>query len=42
MIFQGKWGREPLAPSSGSAHEYAQLIFDPYHKFLSTTLRSAK
>ena len=36
MIFQGEGG------SSGSAHEYAQLMLDPYHKFLSTTFCRAK
>ena len=34
-------GPEPLSPPSGSAHEYAQLMLDPHHKFLSTTFRAS-
>ena len=29
-------------PSGSSHHEYAQLMLDPYHKFLSTTIRRAQ
>ena len=29
-------------PSGSSHHEYAQLMLDPYHKFLSTTFRRAQ
>ena len=39
MIFQGVLSP---CPPSGSADEYAQLMLDPYHKFLSTTFRRAK
>ena len=38
--FSGGGGPEPLPPS-GSAHEYAQLMLDPHHKFLSTTFRAS-
>ena len=37
--FAGGGGPEPLTPS-GSAHEYAQLMLDPHHEFLSTTFRA--
>ena len=40
MIFQGEGVRNPCPPS-GSAHEYAQLMLDPHHKFLSTTFRAS-
>ena len=47
MIFQGEGALEPLPPPppppSVSLHrEYAQLMLDPYHKFLSTTFRRAQ
>ena len=32
----------PPPPSGSSHHEYAQLMLDPYHKFLSTTFRRAQ
>ena len=40
----GEGALEPLPPtSSGSSHhDYAQLMLDPYHKFLSTTFRRAQ
>ena len=41
--FSGGGGYGAPAPSSGSSHhEYAQLMLDPYHKFLSTTFRRAQ
>ena len=44
MIFQGGGGGSgaPPPPSGSSYHEYAQLMLDPYHKFLSTTFRRAQ
>ena len=39
--FSGGGGPEPLSPPPGSAHEYAQLMLDPHHKFLSTTFRAS-
>ena len=35
-------GAPPPPPSGSSRHEYAQLMLDPYHKFLSTTFRRAQ
>ena len=32
----------PPPPSGPSHYEYAQLMLDPYHKFLSTTFRRAQ
>ena len=32
----------PPPPSGSSHHEYAQLMLDPYHKFLITTFRRAQ
>ena len=41
--FSGGGGyRAPAPPSGSSHHEYAQLILDPYHKFLSTIFRRAQ
>ena len=39
--FQGEGVRSPCPPPSGSAHEYAKLMLDPHHKFLSTTFRAS-
>ena len=41
--FSVEGGPETMPPPpSGSAHEYAQLMLDPYHKILRTTFRRAK
>ena len=40
---QDQTAPEPLPPPSGlSHHKYAQLMLDPYHKFLSTIFRRAQ